>query len=237
MRRLGFFIVSIILFTLIMSVATSSKVYAQGITLSPTSGVAAVTVSGSGFIGGWTITIKWDGVTIPTVPRDIVVGSGGQFTALIAVPTPMKPGPHQVTAEARNPAGILLGVYNATFTVIDITGPSGPTGEEGPPGPPGPAGETGPQGPPGPTGATGASGPAGPAGATGPAGAPGSVGEQGPPGPRGPAGERGPQGLQGEAGPAGEAGTGGGVAIIALILAIIAIVFAVFGRIKKWVVG
>ncbi|MBE0511771.1 PKD domain-containing protein [Candidatus Bathyarchaeota archaeon] len=135
--------------------------------LVPDTGIASTTVVGEGFEPTSTVTITWDGTSIPTVPSPLVTDSDGSFTAIISVPTQDEPGIHIVNAtdEAGNSAV-------GTFTVLDLTGPAGPTGETGPAGPTGetgPAGPTGETGPAGETGATGATGPAGPAGADAPA--------------------------------------------------------------------
>lgn len=214
MRKYSFFIVLTLLLTLVLVGTTSDRVYSQvgaipeTITLSPTSGFSAITVSGSGFYGVVTIHWDYDRDPLPTVPAVVYAYGETQeegFTAIISVPTQTEPGEHIVSAIDSDGNGA-----DATFTVIDMTGPEGPRGE------------------PGPTGSAGPAGSMGPAGATGPAGEPG---------PPGPTGEMGPQGPQGETGPAGETGPGGGISIVAIILAVIALALTVFGRIKKWVIG
>lgn len=151
------------------------------ITLTPNTGFAATTISATGFAPNSIVTIDWDGTVIPTVPNAIVTDAYGDFTAIISVLTPSSVGDHTVNAtdETGNSA-------EATFTIIDMTGPEGPAGATGPAGPTGPTGATGPAGA---TGATGATGPAGPQGEQGETGATGATGSTGATGPEGPAGE------------------------------------------------
>jgi len=237
MKRLGFLVVLMVLLTLVAGV-TTGHVYAQecesaNITLSPTSGFTAVAVTGTDF-WGWGIKIYWDGNEIPTIPGDVQADDAGTFTAIIVVPTQTAPGQHLVEAYAY---GEGEGCYsgNATFTVVDITGPAGPPGPEGPggggddgaPGPAGPQGPAGPAGPPGPAGA-GADGPPGPKGEQGPAA---------PPGPQGPQGPQGPPGPEGEQGPSGEAGAVGGGVIAAVVMALLALGLTAFGWIRGLIFG
>ncbi|MBM4461729.1 MAG: CocE/NonD family hydrolase [Chloroflexi bacterium] len=173
------------------------------ITLTPDTGVGAVTVSGTGFAANSTITITWDGTLMPMVPLTAPTGEDGRFTAIISVLTSSVPGEHTVTAT--DAAGSSA---SATFTVVEMTGPTGPAGATG---------ATGPQGPAGPAGATGATGPQGPAG---PAGATGATGPQGPTGPTGPEGETGSAG-------------GVGLSIAAIVLAVIAVAGAGYALATK----
>ena len=207
---------------------TVERASAQGppaIFLSPTSGFAALTVSGTEFTVGVPVTILWDDVPVPTVPRTVITtlatGQNGVFTALIAVPTQTEPGAHVVTAldTETNLTAFAL------FTVTDITGAAGPAGEQGP------AGSAGPEGPAGPAGPVGASGPRGVTGDTGPEGPAGEIGPQGLPGERGPAGEQGPQGLPGEPGPAGA------ISVAAIVIAVAALAWTALRMLKKVVVG
>ena len=107
------------------------------ITLTPSSGLGVVTVSGLGFSVNSEVEIDWAGEDVPTVPTTIKTDDDGNFTAIISVPT-TTPGDYTVAAvdESGNEA-------SATFTVEDMTGPQGPAGSEGP------QGETGEQGPAG----------------------------------------------------------------------------------------
>ena len=127
--------------------------------LVPDAGFAATTIVGGRFAANSQITITWDGELIPTVPSPLTTDSYGNFTAIITVLTPADPGLHNVTSTDHegNKA-------DATFTVIDITGPVGPQGPQGEQGEQGEQGPVGPQGPQGEQGAQGAQGPAGPQG-------------------------------------------------------------------------
>ena len=182
------------------------------ITLTPSSGFAALTVSGSGFPMYSTVQIAWDGVLIPTVPSPVTVASQtGTFTCIISVPTQTGPGDHQIRASATATgaaAGSVVAV--APFRVEDMTGKTGL------------AGPTGPAGPQGPAGASGSSITVTP-----------TAGEPGPAGPTGPTGPAGP------AGPAGPGGSSAGatLGIIAIVLALAALVLAILSRVKKWVMG
>lgn len=165
MKRLSFLVTLTLLLTLAMVGVTAHEVYSQraSITLSPTFGFSAITVTLSGFYGG-EITIYWDGERIPTVPSPLYSydTQEGEFTAIISVPTQTEPG--EYTVMARDQEGSRA---TAIFEVIDMTGPPGepgPPGEQGPPGEPtageqGPPGEPGPPGPPGETGPPGEPGP------------------------------------------------------------------------------
>jgi len=207
MRKVGSFVILILLLTLVALGASADEVYSQvrvpaRITLSPTSGFSAITITGTGFYG--LITIYWDDDSIPTVPSPLYPSDTqqGGFTAIISVPTQTEPGVHTVTALDSEGAS-----DDANFTVVDMTGPAGAPGA---PGPQGPAGESG---------ATGAPGP------------------QGIPGEQGLPGTTGPQGMPGEQGPPGAPGPAGGISIAAIILALIALGLTLFGKIKKWVMG
>jgi len=132
-------------------------------TLIPDVGFAATTVIGGRFAANSKITIMWDEQTIITVPSPLTTDSNGNFTAVITVPTPTVPGLHKVTSTDQ------IGTKaEATFTIIDMTGPQGVQGEqgeqgpEGPQGPQGVQGEQGEQGPEGPQGEQGEQGAAAP---------------------------------------------------------------------------
>ena len=174
MTKLKFHIAIALVLSLILTVAIAGTAYSQirneEISLSPSSGFSAITVSGVGFYGG-RISIYWDGDQIPTVPSLLYPSDSkdGSFTAIITVPTQTEPGQYEVTAideEGFN--------ADAIFTVVDMRGAEGLPGE---PGPEGPAGESGS------TGSAGSHGEPGPAG---PVGSQGLPGEQGPPGEPGP---------------------------------------------------
>jgi len=118
--------------------------------LVPATGFASTTIVGSGFAGNSRITVRWDGLPVPTVPQVITTDIYGNFTAIISVLTPNDPGPHDV--KAGDDSG--RSVYT-TFTVVDMTGPQGAQGQTGPAGPQGVQGTTGPEGPQGETGPAG----------------------------------------------------------------------------------
>jgi len=129
------------------------------ISLVPNTGFASTTITGFDFEPDSAITITWDGTPIPTVPSPLISDSTGNFTAIISVLTQTAPGVH--TVKATDEEGFWA---EATFTVVDMTGPEGQAGATGPQGPAGPKGDTGPTGP---------------AGAAGPAGTAGEQGERG----------------------------------------------------------
>ncbi len=174
MRRLGILVVVVLFLSVVLVGVTADRAYCQAprITLTPSSGFAATTVYGTGFVGGQ-VYISWAGTRLPTVPTqvNVTVATGAQlgtFTAIITVPTQTKPGEYVVTAQDERGTSA-----TATFVVIDMTGPQGSQGPQGP------VGSSGPQGPSGPQGSAGAQGPRGEPGPQGPQGPPG---EQGPPG-------------------------------------------------------
>jgi hypothetical protein len=154
-----------------VAVPALSQTAGVTITLTPASGFAATTVSGNAFLGE--VSIYWAGVKVPTTPIHVIptsVGATavtpGPFTAIVNVPAGTKPGQYVIRAE--DPRGVEA---EATFTVVDLSGPPGIAGPKGDTGPAGPAGSAGSIGPPGPAGPVGPVGKPGPAGATGEAGA------------------------------------------------------------------
>jgi len=180
MKRLRFLVLAVLVSLLVLSSVPADAAYAQDatITLTPTSGFAALTITGRGFMSGSLITIGWDDTyPIPTVPQTIYAQEGS-FTAIITVPTQTAPGQHWVTAIGYVP-GYPDRSATAAFVVVDMTGPEGDKGDMGDPGPQGAAGPPGSPGTPGEQGATGEQGPQGEQGIPG---------EQGPPGEAGPAG-------------------------------------------------
>ena len=106
--------------------------------LAPDTGFAATTIEGGGFAANSKITITWDGTPIPTVPSPLITDENGNFTAIISVPTQTEPGAH--TVRATDEEGFWA---EATFTVLDMTGPQGPKGDTGDTGPKGDTGDTG----------------------------------------------------------------------------------------------
>ena len=117
------------------------------LTLTPDSGFAATTITGSGFHHNSEITITWNGTQITTVPYPLVTDATGNFTAIVSVPTQNTPGIYNVTATDEGGTTI-----TTTFTVVDMTGPQGESGEPGEPGATGPQGESGEPGEPGTAG-------------------------------------------------------------------------------------
>ena len=195
--------------------------YPSNIELSPTEGIAAFTVNGTGFedicyeeghIGIYFGDTDGSNlVEVPTFPplldskvicddtKEIDVG-WGNFTAIGGVPTDTPPGPYLVVAQGYDGYGNLMADQRVTanFTVCDMSGPAGKAGPEGKAGPAGPAGDEGDMGLPGTT-----PGPPGPEGPEGLAGPKGSLGPLGPLGPAGPAGAEGAVGTEGPIGPPG----------------------------------
>jgi len=164
MKRVNLLVCFALLCALAFSAVIPNGAYAQelpSITVSPTSGFSAVTVSGQRFLGQ--ISIYWAGQLVPTVPSPVYSANDGSFTAIITVPTQTKPGEYTIRAD-----GLRGTTASAKFTVVDMTGATGPAGPEGP---------VGPEGPQGPSGETG---PAGPPGEQGDPGEPGAAGEPGP---------------------------------------------------------
>ena len=147
-------------------------------------GMASVTLTGSGAPSGWAqlSSRRWmKGTTVLNVNQWNVV------TNLIG-------GRHILTLQVTDN----FGQTTSDTVIVDVllsvaTGAAGP---QGPAGPPGPAGPAGPQGDIGPQGPAGADGLQGPEGQQGPQGLQGLPGAQGP---AGPAGAPGPQGPPGEA--------------------------------------
>jgi hypothetical protein len=178
------------------------------ITLTPSSGFTATTVSGNAFLGE--VSIYWAGVKVPTIPVRVLPVSAagatavvpGPFTAIVSVPPGTKPG--QYVIRAQDPRGVEA---EATFIVVDLSGPPGAVGLRG---------DTGPAGPAGP---------------------PGLAGSTGLPGPTGPTGPKGETGLTGAAGDSGTAASTPIIGIVALIIAIIALGLVLVGRVKKWIMG
>ncbi len=210
--------VSLLSIAALAGIGPASYALSANITLTPSSGFAATTITGIGFSYGYgEIEIYWDGVRIPTYPSYIYLGEGADFTAIITVPTQTSPGAHQVKAAWQLENGGWENI-TATFTVADMRGA---TGSDGAPGP------QGIQGPPGPAGSAGSSGSDGAPGQAGPAG------PQGPPGPPGPAG---PAGTAGEPGPEGKAASATGT-IAALVLAVLGLALILVGWIKKLAFG
>jgi len=230
MKRLSFYFIIAVVLMLLLCATTADEVYAQpAFRLSPTSGIACVTIEGTGFdYYVDQVTILWDGSSVPavvdswsyTVTLPTAVITRYAFTAIISVPTQTVPGRHTIRAQYSLGYEGEMGTGasgDLPFDVVNVTGPPGPEGPQGP------AGE---QGPPGEQGEAGAQGPQGVEGPQGP---------EGPEGPEGPAGPEGPQGPPGEQGPEGTTSAPSGVGIAALLLALLALGLMIAGKVKKWV--
>ena len=81
--------------------------------LEPTSGIAATTLVGSGFVPNSEMSVTWNGTAIHTVPNPLVTDGYGNFTAIISVLNQTVSGSYYVRAidELGNEA-------NATFEVV-----------------------------------------------------------------------------------------------------------------------
>jgi hypothetical protein len=230
-RVLTLVLIIALILSLCIAIPAAAQFGSPAISLSPTSGFAATTVSGTGFPSFSTITLWWDGSQIPTVPATITASAGdtgsnylGTFTAIITVPTQTTPGAHTVSARGIPPQTGSAVIANATFTVVDMKGTTGPAGTPGPAGPKGDTGATGP------AGAPGAASP----GLPGPTGATGATGQTGAQGIQGPAG---PQGLPGPEGPQGAPGAITGISIFALIIGLAVLVLIILAKLKKFVLS
>ncbi len=110
------------------------------ITLSPESGLGAISIEGKGFIPDSKVEIRWEGIKLPTVPTIINTDNKGAFTAMVSVPV-SNPGDYTVTA--------IMPDYEperaeAKFTVPKLpVGPLVNPGAAGPKSGPGPYGKTG----------------------------------------------------------------------------------------------
>ena len=89
-------------------------------------GSSAITIEGSNFQHNSPITVYWDDQSIPTLPLDVFTDEQGSFTCIISALNQAGVGDHEVKVE-----DAMGNVAVATFTVIDVTGP---TGEPGLPG-------------------------------------------------------------------------------------------------------
>ncbi len=112
MKKLQIIIVAFLILLSICSLASMQAKAAPIIGLSPTSGYAgdSVTVTGSSFASGSTITIKFDSTTMATTPSQVITTLGA-FTANFTVPASTV-GAHTVSASDTNG-----NTGTATFTV------------------------------------------------------------------------------------------------------------------------
>ncbi len=188
-----------------LGVAAACVEPSPSITLTPSSGISVITVTGNGFPKNQGIHIFWNEVDVPGWLGDSRTSHDGTFCVIMTIQT-QTPGAYNIT--------VIVGGKSASapFTVLDVRGPQGPQGPEGPQGPKGDKGDTGatgPQGPKGDTGAQGPAGPQGPAGSQGPKGDKGDQGAKGDTGPQGPIGPQGPKGDTGDTGAQGPQGDKG----------------------------
>ncbi len=106
-------VVALAVVSLLLIVSVPGCTATPTITLTPSSGFASTTVTGE-LTPSSTVTIKWDGTVIPTVPMTVTTDESGSFTAIISVPYEV--GPHTVTAVDNEGY-----TASATFTVENMT--------------------------------------------------------------------------------------------------------------------
>jgi hypothetical protein len=167
-----------------LDVAAACVEPSPSISLTPSSGISVITVTGSGFPKNQGIHIFWNGVAIPGWLGDFSTSHDGTFCAIMTIQT-QTPGTYNITVTVNGKSA------SAPFAVLDTRGPQGPQGEKGE------KGDTGATGPQGPKGDTGAQGPAGPQGDKGDKGEKGATGAQGLQGPKGDKGDTGSAGQNG----------------------------------------
>ncbi len=105
---------------------------ATAITLSPASGFAATTISGTDFSANSKISVTWNATAVVTVPAVVTTDAAGAFTALIAIPTATAGIYPVIATDAAGNSAL------ANFTVVDKTGARGAAGAAGAVGPAGP---------------------------------------------------------------------------------------------------
>lgn len=159
---LKFYVFLSIVFLLFGFSAQVAYAASPSISLSPSSGFSSIMVYGTGFSPSSSITIYWDGNSIPNIPSPLITNFLGEFTAIINVQNQTDPGFYNVTA-----IDSLGGQASAFFTVVNMTGPEGPKGDTGPQGPEGTSGEKGDTGEQGISGEKGEKGDQGPSGQMG----------------------------------------------------------------------
>ncbi len=179
------------------------------ITLSPSVGDGVFMVTGTNFVSGTDITIKWGAVNMDTSPALLAASPGRTFSAIVTPPAGTDAGEYTITAS--DTAGSSA---TATFTLKATSGVAGAAGPAGPAGAEGKAGAMGPRGPEGPRGVNGPSGPSGGQGVAGANGATGATGATG------------TTGATGQAASNTMLGFAFVVAILALVVAVIAMIVA-----------
>ena len=148
MKRLSLYFVIAVVLMLLLCATTADKVYAQqpAFTLSPTSGIACVTIEGTGFdYYVDQVTILWDGSIVPavvdtwsyTITLPTAVITRYAFTAIISVATQTVPGRHIIRAQYSLGYEGEMGTGasgDVPFDVVNVTGPAAPEGPQGPAG-------------------------------------------------------------------------------------------------------
>ncbi len=135
------------------------------VTESTTSTQTLLTITGSGFAAGGTVTLDGSNIT-GACPLNTAQG-----VYSCTLPAVLPPGDYRLTVLAAAVLGQgAFDVFDVTIGAQGVTGPTGPTG---------PTGAMGAAGLNGLNGVTGATGPIGPTGATGATGATGSTGATG----------------------------------------------------------
>ena len=122
------FIYVVILNIILLYSTTLLPVHGEpaGIVLSPERGVSAFTIKGSNFKPGSAITVHWDGNVIPTVPLNVSINIDGTFTCIASVYDQSASGDHEIKV-----VDSFGNSAQATFTVVDVTGPRGEPGPSG----------------------------------------------------------------------------------------------------------
>jgi len=82
MKRIALLIMAVLVLVVF---AISPFASAASITLSPDNGVTATTISGVGFEENSIITIRWNGIIVPTIPRIVKADNENKFVAIISV--------------------------------------------------------------------------------------------------------------------------------------------------------
>ena len=115
-------LVSLLLLIILILCITVGPVSAAGlITVTPSSGFAATTISGSGFTVFGTVQIYWDSnaTPLPTIPQVISTSANStSFTAIITVPTQADVGTHTVTVRVTPATGGTAETAQTTLVVL-----------------------------------------------------------------------------------------------------------------------
>jgi len=84
--------------------------------LTPEKGICCVQIEGFGLLPSRLVSIQWDGDDVKFFPEGLQTDLEGNFLAFLVVPTPEVPGPHNITATAKDDIVTL----SAVFTVLEI---------------------------------------------------------------------------------------------------------------------